>query len=379
MKAVLNVPIPSIKQGTENVARLLQQSLSMAQQAAGAAGANLSAADIELARSNIKALAFVQAVGLHGAYRYLRDFIAKQAVPIWSSGEFLDGWLETYGLKRKQAQSATGLVSCTGISGATLPAGSSVQSTAGALFTVVADATVAIDGTCSAAIVASATGSASNLAESAELTFVSPVPDIDSGMLVAAGGISGGTDIETDSEALYRLLQRLSYEPLGGSPGDYARWALQVPGITRAFGLRNPAGPTSAGVVIMADANLPHGLPTTTQQQQVFDYISDPDRGPPDELFVIIPTAVPVDVTVALNPNTSAVRAGVEEALKDLFFRESAPGGSIPVSHLREAISGVADEYDHGFTTTASVIGGKLTTAGFDEILVLGTVSFSTL
>jgi uncharacterized phage protein gp47/JayE len=377
MVAALNVPIPTIAEATQNAARLLQQSLAMAQQAAGVSSAGLSAMDIELARSNIKALAFVQGLGVHGAYRYLRDFIARQAVPIWSAGEFLDGWLASYGMSRKQAQAASGPLTGTGIAGTTLAAGTLLQSASGATYTVIADAVVAVGGALAASVVATVPGVLGNQAQGATLTLTSPVAGINASFLVAAGTLSGGTDVEQDTEAAYRLQQRLSYEPMGGAPGDYARWALEVPGITRAWGLRNPAGPTSAGVVIIADANAPYGLPTAGQRQQVIDYITDPDRGPPDELFVIIPTATPIHINVVLNPNTAAVRSGVTAALKDLFFRESAPGGKIPHSHLIEVISGVTGEYDHSFVSPAISVGGVFQASGYSELLVLGNITFS--
>ena len=65
MTSPLNVPIPSVQELTENAARLLQQSLAAATQTG--LPAELTATDLELARSNIKALAFVQGAGLHWA------------------------------------------------------------------------------------------------------------------------------------------------------------------------------------------------------------------------------------------------------------------------------------------------------------------------
>jgi uncharacterized phage protein gp47/JayE len=374
--AQINVPIPSIQEATENAARLLQQSMAMASQVAGASGVGLSPMDIEIARSNVQALAVVQGLGIHGAYRYLRDFIARQAVPIWSVDEFLDGWLTTYGMARKEPQASTGAVAGTGVNGATLPTGTLLQSAAGGLYAVTADAVVA-GGVVSASLLAMVAGADGNLAVGATLTLVSPVAGIDASFTVGVAGVGGGTDLESDAEAVYRLQQRLSNEPMGGAPGDYARWALEVPGITRAWGIRNPAGPTSAGVVIMADANAPYGLPTTGQRDQVAAYIGDPDRGPPDELFVIIPTAVPVNFNITLNPNSSANQTAVAAALKDLFFRESAPGGKIPHTHVIEAISSIAGEYDHSFVSPAITVGGAFQAAAYDQLLVLGTVVFS--
>lgn len=369
----LAVTIPSIAQLGDNAARLLQQSLAQAAQAAGPM--NIGAVDLDLARSNVRALAFVQAVGLHGAYRYLRDFIARQAVPIKAGAEFLDGWLATYGMARKAATAATGTLAGTGVNGTLLAAGTLLQTALGGQFRTTAAATVAL-GVVAAPVVTLLEGTAGNLAAATALALVSPVAGIDSAF-VASTGLAGGADLETDTQAVSRLQQRLSFVPMGGCPADYARWALQVAGITRAWGVRNPAGPATAGVIIMADAVGSSGLPSVAQQSAVLDYIRDPLRGPPDELFVIIPTAVRVNVTLHLVPDTAAIRAGVGAALQDLFFREAVPGGSIPHSHLTEAISGVVGEYNHTISSPAIVSGGFFTVDSFAELLLLGTVTFT--
>ena len=318
----LNVPIPSIAELTQNSARLLQQSLADAIQSANPA--QLTPTDVALARSNVRALSFVQGVGLHGAYRYLRDFVARQAIPIKAADEFLDGWLNTYGLLRKPASAAFGAVNGTGVAGSILAAGTLLQRADNRQYKVTADAVVAAGGTVVAQVIALLPGIASNTAGGTKLQLVSPVSGVDSAFTAdAVSGLSGGADVEKDSEAIYRLQQRLSNEPMGGSPADYTRWALQVPGITRAWGLRNPSGPTSAGVIIMADGNTSnYGLPTETQRQQVYDYIADPRRGPPDELFVIVPTPVVTNWTVGVVPDTAANRTAVQAAIADVYYRE---------------------------------------------------------
>lgn len=369
----INVAIPSIEELTQNAARLLQQSLAQAAQTASPA--ELRATDLELARSNVKALAFVQAVGLHGAYRYLRDFVARQAIPIYAVEEYLDGWLETYSMARKEAAAAFGQVRGSGVNGTILPAGTLVQTVAGQQYRVSVDAVVS-GGFVQASVVALLAGAESNLGDGASLMLVTPVTGIDS-TFTAPGGIGGGADREKDSEAVYRLQQRLASEPMGGSPADYARWALSVPGITRAWGVRNPAGPTSAGVIIMADANPGGGLPTTGQRDQVLDYIRDPRRGPPDELFVIVPTLKPINWVINMSPDTPAIRDGVKAALTDLYFREAYPGGSIPHSHCTEAISAVVGEYNHTVSAPSLVSGGFFTVSGFSELLAIGTIEFS--
>lgn len=371
----LTVAIPSIQQATQNAARLLQQAMAMAAAAAGDTSV-LSAADLALARSNIDALAFVQGVGTHGAYRYLRDFLARQAVPGSSSGAFLDQWLKAYGMARKLPARATGAIAGAGVVGSIVAAGAQLQRADGTLYKLTADATVISGGTISASVMAVDSGTTANAEGPVSLTLVASVPGVDS-TWTCADGLSGGTVLETDSEAIYRLTQRLSAEPMGGSPADYARWALSVPGITRAWGLRNPAGPTSAGVVIMADANAPYGIPTAPQRQAVYDYISDPRRGPPDELFVISPTAQVIDLTISLSPDTAAIRADAQAALADLFYREAVPGGEMPHNHLIEVVSAVAGEYNHSYSLPTLTVGGVFTPLDSAHLLVLGTVSFA--
>lgn len=368
----LNVPVPSIQELAQNAARLLQQRLADAAQVARPA--DLGTADLELARSTVLALALVQAVGVHGAYRYLRDFVARQAVPNKATAEFLDDWLASYGMVRLGAEAATGMVRGSGVNASILPANTLLQTSDGRQYRTAADAVVT-SGVVEASAIALVAGEAANVGDGTALQLVSPVSGIDSAF-TAPGGISGGAEAESDEAAAYRLQQRLSAAPMGGSPADYARWALSVPGITRAWGVRNPAGPTSAGVIVMADGN-DDGLPTSGQLAAVMDYIRDPRRGPPDELFVGAPVLVPVPFVIHMSPDNAAVRAGVVAALRDLFAREAYPGGSIPHAHAVEAISAVVGEYNHTISTPAIESGGFFTVPAYNRLLVLGSVVFS--
>lgn len=372
----LNVPIPSIDELTQNNIRLLQQSLADAAQSTRPEQA--APAELALARSNTRALSFVLGLGLHGVYRFLRDRIAPQAIPIKASKTFLDGWLETYGMTRKGASHAFGAAVGSGVAGAVLPAGSLLQSADGEQYKTTAAASVASSGGLAVQLIALTAGLAGNAAAGTQLTLLSPVNGIDSGFVAdAVSGLSGGADLETDTEAVYRLQQRLANEPMGGSPADYARWALQVAGITRAWGVRNPAGATSAGVVIMADGNADnHGLPTEAQRQQVHDYIADPRRGPPDELFVIVPKAVITRWQIRLDPDTVETRAAARAAILDVYYREAVPGRSIPLSHFAEALSAVSGEYNHTIVQPAFASGALLLSGGFDCLLMPGAIDF---
>ena len=112
------------------------------------------------------------------------------------------------------------------------------------------------------------------------------------------------------------------------------------------------------------------------QQRQVLDYIRDPKRGPPDELFVIIPIAVTQNWTISISPDTAANRAAVTAAVQDLFYRTAVPGGSIPHSHVKEVISAAPGEYNHQVIAPVLTEGGSFTVASYDQLLASGTFTF---
>ena len=367
-----NIYIPPIQTLADNHARSLQQALIQAAVVSGAYSAK-EANDLVLARSNVNVQSVVTAMGIHGLYRWLRDYIARQAIPIWSTGAFLDGWLASYGMSRKVAVVAKGSVTGTGSAGAWLVKGTQLQNAAGVLYQTTADAQVTESGHLTVTVAALDAGTASNTLTNITLNLTASVAGIDAAF-VSGSGISGGAGLETDEEAIYRLVQRLSNEPMGGAPHDYARWALEVEGITRAWGVRNPAGATSAGVMIMADNN-PDGLPTPEQTQAVYDYIRDPKRGPPDELFVFAPTLKPINPVIDLTPDSTANRAAAILELKDLFYREAQPAYSMPHTHLIEAVSIATGEYTHRFVSPVLTAGDYFMVGDF-ELLTLGTPTY---
>jgi len=369
---LVDVSIPTIEEQTQTNVRMLQEALLVA--AAINTPDALSGADLDMARSNVRALAFVQAVGIHGVYRYLRDFIARQAIPGQAKGRFLDAWLNSYKMPRKTPAFATGAATGTGSAGMTLVAGTLVQSDTGVVAKVAQDATVASNGTLEVTLLAMQSGTASNVSGPATFTLISSYPGVNA-ELTATQGLSGGTEQETDAYAIYRLRQRLGAEPRGGCPQDYARWAMTLPGITRAWGLRNPAGPTSAGVVIMADDNTPYGIPNSAQRQAVYDYIADPRRGPPDELIVVVPTAQVIDFSIRLKDPTPAKQEAVIAELGDLFYRAATPGVEMPHTAVIEVVTSAAG--DHDYDSPGMYVGQSFLPASAAHLLVLGTVTFT--
>jgi uncharacterized phage protein gp47/JayE len=122
-------------------------------------------------------------------------------------------------------------------------------------------------------------------------------------------------------------------------------WALAVPGVTRAwvYPLEMGGGTVSVRFVRDNDASI---IPDAAEVQAVKDYI-DARRPVTADLYVVAPTPVTLNFSIHLTPNSAAVKAAVEAELRDLLLREAAPGVTLLISHIREAVSTAAGETDN--------------------------------
>ncbi len=302
--------------------------------------AALPGADARLRRSNLNVLARVHAGALHGVYGYLA-WLAEQLMVDTAETVFLDRYAGIWGVLRLPAAYASGTVDVTGTTGAVVPAGASVQRSDGAAYVTTADAAL-VAGAASVPVAAVVAGLAGNADPLTQMGFAQPVPGVASAALVGAAGLAQGADRETDEALRARVLARIQQPPMGGAAADYVAWALEVPGVTRAwvYPLEGGVGKVVVRFVRDADAGF---IPDAAEVAAVQQYIND-RRPVTAQVTVLAPVAAPLSMSIALTPNTAAVRAAVQAELADLLRREAKPGGTILVSQLREAISVAAGE-----------------------------------
>ena len=193
----------------------------------------LPGTDAVLRRSLSGIVARMSAGTEHGLYGYL-DWLARQLMPDTAEEEHLERWASIWGVSRKAAGHASGDVSITGTPGTVLPEGTICLRSDAVRYAVVSDATVGDDGTGTAFLSAVDAGTAGNAPIGTVLALASPVSGLDS-RVQAADGLTGGTDEETDESLKSRLLATIQRTPMGGTQADYEQWALEVPGVTRAF------------------------------------------------------------------------------------------------------------------------------------------------
>lgn len=336
------------------------------------AAARVAGVDGTILRRSLLGIIMRQLSGAsHELHGHL-DWIANQIIPDTAEAEYLDRWSSVWGVTRKAAEFAAGNVTFTGTAGTVIPAGTTIQRTDGFEYTTDASASLDVGGSATVAVTCSTAGDDANTEASTAMTLLQPVAGVNNTVTVATGGITGGADPESDELLRGRLLDRISQPPNGGSSNDYEQWALEVAGVTRAWVFPQHLGPGTVGVAFVRDNDSPI-FPDGAEVTAVQTYI-DNLRPVTADVTVFAPVALTVPMTIAINPNTGTVQAAIEAELEDLFMREAAPDGTIPVSHVREAISIAAGEYDHNLVTpTADIVQAA------NELAVLGAITWQTL
>jgi uncharacterized phage protein gp47/JayE len=231
------------------------------------------------------------------------------------------------------------------------------------------------------AITASTAGQDSNENAGVTLSFVSPIAGVDSDTTVDSGGLTGGTDEETDDALRVRILSRKRFAPHGGAAQDYINWAKEVSGVTRAWVYEQYYGVGTLALFFVRD-NDTDIFPDAAEITEVEDYLEGhedadgrtvgiPVTAEPG-LFVLAPTRKDVNFQIGLAPNTAAVQAAVQAELEDLFYREGGPGQTIYLSQISEAIGGAAGETHHRIISPVADV-----VAAYNELPMVGTITWS--
>ncbi|MGE8484630.1 MAG: baseplate J/gp47 family protein [Pseudomonas sp.] len=298
-----------------------------------------------LRQSDAQVLARTLGGAAYGLYGYL-DWIAEQILPDKADESTLERIAALrLNQPRKSAQAASGSVSFTASAGAVLDVDTLLQSSDGRTYKVTAARTTS-NGLNSTTIAALEAGSLGNAEAGMTLIPVQPIAGIvGNSFTVLAPGLNGGVARESLESLRSRVISSYRIIPHGGSAQDYETWALECPGVTRAWCLGSYLGPGTVGLFIMRD-NDPEPVPTAAQLAEVQAYI-EPLRPVTAELHVLAPVQVPVTYRLSLTPDTTAVRATVEAQLRDLHNREAGLGDTLLLTHIAEAISSATGENDH--------------------------------
>jgi uncharacterized phage protein gp47/JayE len=288
--------------------------------------ARIPGADTSLRRSTIRVLAYVWAGSLWLVYRFIA-WLAKQLFIDSAETAYLERRLAPYGIVREGATFAAGLAIFTGTATILVPLGTQVQTSDGTiLFATQADATIDGTGTVTVAIEALIAGAAGNVPGGAALALTTAISGVQPTAAVDPGGLSGGTDAESDPALRIRGEARIQQPPHGGAGFDYVAWAKQVPGVSRVWTYPLRRGLGTVDVAFVMDGRTSN-IPLTADLTAVQAAIDAASPVTADALAVA-PTADAQAITIAnLLPATAAMRNAIIASL-DALAATIAPGGA---------------------------------------------------
>jgi uncharacterized phage protein gp47/JayE len=330
----------------------------------------------------LRVLAWVMSGLAYSVYGYL-DWISREAVPFTATDEFLEAWAALIGVYRKDSTPASGAAQFTGTAGLVLPSGTALTRQDGTPYTSTADATVDSTGVLVVPLVAAVNGAATNADTGVAMAIADPVAGINSGGVTVAP-LTGGADQETDDGLRTRMLFQYAAPPQGGAASDYIEWAMEVPGVTRAW-IQSSGGQVQVypmlDVANAAHGGFPQGAdgcateeqrgPTASGDQLAVAEHIWPVQPVTALVFVAAPVPLQVNVTIAnLDPSTVEMEASILASLQDAFLVIGEVAGTVYPSQLYAAISGTPGVNRFDMTIPAAPI-----TAAAGALPVMGTLS----
>lgn len=299
--------------------------------------------------SAIGVLNRVMAGGFSSLYKYA-EWLNDQVWPDRADADFLPVHGARWGKNRLPAAPATGTVQFSGVDGSAIAQGSVVQRSDGTQYATTAAGVIAA-GVAAIAVQAVEAGQLGNAVLATSLTLTSPIAGVNA-VATAQTALASGADVEGIEAWRARMLARIRKPPQGGADYDYEAWALEVPGVTRAWVYPGEQG---AGTVVVRfvrddDASVIPDAGEVAAVQAAIDAV----RPVTATTYVVAPVAISQNFSIQLTPDTGATRAAVEAELIGLYRREAVPGGTMLLSHQREAISTSAGETDHVMSVPAA-------------------------
>ena len=351
---------------------------ALANRTAGSFRANLKGSDARLWPNNVAVSSKVIAGTVWEAFAFL-DYISRQHVKHLADGQWLERHAFDYGLARLPSAPAEGTASIFGDAGVPVPSGLVLERADGVVYDSIESGVTDGTGVARVRVRARETGKSGNAVPGVSLSLIGEVARIArQGHTVAATGIGGGTEIESDASLRARLLFRLRNPPHGGAAHDYVIWSREVPGVTRVFvdpvSMQNQR--QTVGLWFLMDDTYTNGIPQTADVEALRRHI-DTVRPAGALVDIAAPTPLLVAIDIAnLRPDTATVRDAVRAELTDLFRTRMLVSTltdpfSVRISKIWEAVSIATGEDSHrlvGPTTDIVVPVG--------HVPVLGAITF---
>lgn len=264
------------------------------------------------------------------------EFLSKQIFPDTAEGEYLRShWSDR--VPPLYPESATGYIIITGNAGVKIPSGCVFTSLQGNRYYTNESYKISEDGKVKAFVIASESGTESNLSKDNILNLSS---NLIAGMDTTAQvlEIAGGTDGESDEEYLLRVLNYTKNKSRYGAVGDFAAWALDSSSeVKKAFEFKNFN--TFGALLITVVSKDENGKYSQVKNiDTVAKYIET--YCPPTIFTVLSANIVEVCPTITLKSeeDSTSNRALVKSALENYFEVKAKPDMTLNQSTLQSVI-----------------------------------------
>lgn len=304
------------------------------------------------------------------------EFVLPEVInlifPETSYGRFTDGHAKGKGMSRRPATAASGKITIEGNPNTVIPAGSmfstvAVNNQPSVDYKTLEAVAIPGTGTVTVDVECTQTGIVGNTIEntivlvSSRLTGVTAVTN--------AEPLTGGTEEEDDASLIERIVEynKSQGESYVGSPADYKRWAMSVPGVGNATVIS--AKDTSGTVtIILTDAN---GDPATEQLcTSVYNYIMSPDL--PDERLAptnaILKVEPPTTMQISIKATVELAEETTPESVKAAYLAQLAlylpvalEEEEVKYSRIWGALSATAGVNDHSNLQLGVKVGDTVT------------------
>ena len=280
-----------------------------------------------------------------GIYAH-QKWLIKQFFPDTADTAFLEKHAGLRGLRRRNATYAAGKgATVSGNPDAVIAAGLQIKTEDGRFYETTESAVISSEGAVVVAVRSLATGAAQNIKTATKGSFMAAPVGVSSDVVL--NDVVGGTNKESDSSLLERLLDKIRRPAAGGNRYDYKNWALNVDGVEQAYVYPLRRGLGTVDIAITADNDVPND--DTVRRAQA--YIDDERPVTAKESKVVKPDVTKVNFNIQVKISGVAfndIKTAIRNALTD-YFNGLIPGDDLIVSQCEAVVSDLIGVVDRHF------------------------------
>ncbi|MGJ7611294.1 MULTISPECIES: baseplate J/gp47 family protein [unclassified Variovorax] len=305
-----------------------------------------------------------------GIYAH-QSWVYRQAFPDLADVELMEKMANQRTILRKAAAAAGGVVRFFGTAGTPVTVGQQVFTAQSVYVQVTTAGVIGGGGSVDLAASAVVAGAAGNQSPNTSATVNAPPAGITGTATILT--MTGGADVESDDSLLARLLLWLSEEAQGGNAIDFKRWALAVPGVSRAYVFDCRRGAGTVDVVPMPVVGLATA-PLLAAVQAVLDVKRPVGMRNTSPVLALAGTPIVTAVTASFAIASGYTLAGLLPALTaaiDSVFAALAPGQTLVRNELITALMNVPGVTDVTLVSPAANVTSSVTSLAL-EIVTCG-------